>query len=83
MGAGALKPDIVCIELVEVNLMACCKKSHIFYPIYKPKRHFGLSFPYDASRIWNDLPDDACSAKSLSSPRKKLKTYLFAKAYKP
>ena len=29
----------------------------------------------------NDLPDDVRSAKSLSSFRKKLKTYLFEKAY--
>ena len=33
--------------------------------------------------IWNDLPDDVRSAKSLSSFRKKLKTYLFEKAYPP
>ena len=38
---------------------------------------------YDAPRIWNDLPDDVHSAKSLSSFRKKLKTYLFEKAYPP
>ena len=35
------------------------------------------------TRIWNDLPDVVCSAKSLFSLRKKLKTYLFAKAYLP
>ena len=51
--------------------------------IYKSKKHFGLSFAYDAPRIWNDLPDDVRSAKSLSSFRKKLKTYLFENAYPP
>ena len=51
--------------------------------IYKSKKHFGLSFAYDAPRIWNDLPDDVRSAKSLSSFRKRLKTYLFEKAYPP
>ena len=35
--------------------------------IYKSKKHFGHSLAYDAPRIWNDLPDDVCSAKSLSS----------------
>ena len=45
--------------------------------------HFGHSFAYDAPRIWNDLPDDVRSAKSLSSFRKKLKTYIFEKAYPP
>ena len=34
---------------------------------------FGLRFAYDAPRIWNDLPDDVHSAKSLSSSKKKLK----------
>ena len=48
-----------------------------FASIYKSKKHFGLSFAYDAPMIWND--DDIRSAKSLFSFRKKLKTYLFAK----
>ena len=54
-----------------------------FASIYKSKKQFGLSFAYDAPMIWNDLPDDVRSAKSLSSFRKKLKTYLFEKAYPP
>ena len=33
--------------------------------------------------IWNNLPDEVCSATSLSSFRKKLKSYLFPKAYPP
>ena len=54
-----------------------------FASIYKSKKYFGLSFAFDAPRIWNDLPDDVRSAKSLSSFRKKLKTYLFEKSYQP
>ena len=54
-----------------------------FASIFKSKKHFGLSFAYDAPMIWNDLPDDVRSAKSLSSFRNKLKTYLFEKAYPP
>ena len=34
-------------------------------------------------RIWNDLPDGVHSAKSLSSFRNRLKTYIFDKAYYP
>ena len=48
-----------------------------FASTYKSKKHFGLSFAYDAPRVWNDLPDDVHSAKSLSSFKKKLKTYLY------
>ena len=41
----------------------------IFASIYASKNHFDLSFVYAATRIWNDLPDDVCSVKSLSSFR--------------
>ena len=40
--------------------------------VYKSTKHFGLSFAYDAPKIWNDLPDDESSATSLHSFRKKL-----------
>ena len=39
------------------------------------------SFTFDAPKIWNDLPNDVHSATSMASLRKKLQTYLFAKAY--
>ena len=39
----------------------------------------GHSFAFDAMKIWNELPHDVCSAASVASFRKKLKTYLFAK----
>ena len=54
-----------------------------FASICKSEKHFGLSFTYDGPRFWNDLLDDVCFAKSFSSFRKKLKAYLFAKAYPP
>ena len=49
--------------------------------VFKSAKHFGHSFAFDAPKIWNDLPQDVCSATSVASFRKKLKTYLFAKAY--
>lgn len=51
--------------------------------IHKSKKHFGFSFAFDAPKIWNGLPDEVRSASSVSCFRKKLKTYLFAKAYPP
>ena len=56
---------------------------HFATSIYKSSKHFGLSFAYDAPKIWNDLPDDVRSATSLHSFRRKLKTYLFSQAYPP
>ena len=62
-----------CTELIEVNLMAYCLKVLHFASIYKFKKHFDLSIAYDAPRIWDDLPDDKRSAKSLSSFSKESK----------
>ena len=52
-----------------------------FTSVFKSQKHFGLSFAYDAPMIWNDLPNEVCSANSLASLRLKLKSYLFGKAY--
>ena len=54
-----------------------------FASVFKSRKYFGLSFAYDAPMIWNDLPDEVCSANSLASFRSKLKSYLFGKAYPP
>ena len=51
--------------------------------IYKSTKQFGLSFAYDAPKIWNELPDNVRSATSIASFRKKLKAYLFCQAYPP
>ena len=47
------------------------------------KKHFGHSFAFDAPTLWNDLPDDVCSAPTLACLRKKLKSYVFDKAFPP
>ena len=41
------------------------------------------SVAFDAPKIFNELPHDVRSATSVASFRKKLKPYLFAKAYPP
>ena len=51
--------------------------------VFKSVKHFDHSFGFDAPKIWNELPHDVRSAASVASFRKKLKTYLFAKAYPP
>ena len=33
---------------------------HFATSIFQSSKHFGLSFAYDAPKIWNDLPDDVC-----------------------
>ena len=54
--------------------------THFASSLYKSTKHFSFSCTYDAPKTRNDFPDDICSTTSLSSFRKKLKTYLFAKA---
>ena len=51
--------------------------------VFKSVKHFDHSFAFDAPKIWNELPHDVPSAVSVASFRRKLKTYLFAKAYPP
>ena len=51
--------------------------------VFKSVKHFSHSFAFDAPKIWNELPHNVRSATSVASYRKKLKTYLFAKAYPP
>ena len=51
--------------------------------VFKSVKHFDHSFAFDAPKIWNEFPHDVRSAASVASFRKKLKTYLFAKAYPP
>ena len=63
------------------NVGVALEVPHFASSVYKSTKHLGLSLPYDAQKIWNDLHDDVCSVTSLSLFRKKLTTYLFTKAY--
>ena len=51
--------------------------------VHKSRKHFGHSFAFDGPTVWNELPDDVRSASSLTTFRKKLKSYLFTKAFPP
>ena len=51
--------------------------------VFKSVKHFDHSFAFDGLKIWNELPHDVHSALSVASFRRKIKTYLFVKAYPP
>ena len=51
--------------------------------IHKSTKQFGFSFAFDAPTVWNSLTEDICASPTIASFRKKLKTYLYAKAYPP
>ena len=51
--------------------------------IHKSTKQFGFSFAFDAPTVWNLLPEDIRASPTIASFRKKLKTYLYAKAYPP
>ena len=56
---------------------------HFTTSIYKSSKHFGLSFAYDAPKIWNALPDDVRSAISLHSFRRSSKSISLHKHIDP
>ena len=51
--------------------------------IHKSIKPFVFSFAFDASTVCNTLPEDIRALPTIASFRKKLKTYLYAKAYPP
>ena len=51
--------------------------------LYTNKKTLCHSFTFDAPTLLNDLPDDVRSAPTLACFRKKLKSYLFDKAFPP
>ena len=75
-----LKP-IVYTECVEVNLMVCCLMSYILHQYISLKSILASALHMMLQGFGNDLPDYVLLTKSLSSFRKKLKAYIFAKAY--
>ena len=51
--------------------------------IHKSTKQFGFSFVFDAHIVWNSVPEDIRASPTIASFRKKLKTYLYTKAYPP
>ena len=51
--------------------------------IHKSTKQFGFSFTFDAPSVWNSLPKGIRASSTIASFRKKLKTYLYPKAYPP
>ena len=49
--------------------------------IHKSTKHFYFSFAFDAPTVWNSLPEEIRASPTIASFRKKLRTYLYAKAY--
>ena len=52
-------------------------------PVHKSNKQFNNSLAFDATAIWNALPDDIRSAPSITSFRKRLKSHLFEMAFPP
>ena len=51
--------------------------------VHKSIKQFGYRFAFDAPTVWNALPQENLASPSLASYRKRLKTYLYSKAYPP
>ena len=62
--------------------------SFLVVPRFKPStnksaKQFGHSLAFDAPAVWNALPSDVRASPSIMSFRRKLKAYLFSKAFPP
>ena len=55
--------------------------SRLVVPTFRLSTVGSRSFNVSAPRIWNGLPEDVASAPSLSTFRRRLKTYLFQQSY--
>ena len=55
--------------------------SRLAVPTFRLSTVGSRSFNVSAPRIWNGLPEDVTSAPSLSTFRRRLKTYLFQQSY--
>ena len=67
------------VRVVEISLS---------FPCFNPQSinlsdSFFHSFAFDAPTVWNALPEEFRASPSLTSFRKRLKTYLYTKAYPP
>ena len=51
--------------------------------VHKSAKHFTASFAFDAPTVWNDLPGEVRASPAIGTFRRKLKAYLFNKAYPP
>ena len=56
-------------------------KSFPLYKISLQVKNIKIQFVHDVPKVWNELPDDIRPSTSLLSFWKKLKAYLFRKAY--
>ena len=55
------------LDIVSITHINVFEVRHFATSVCKTTRHFGFSFASDATKIWNDLPDDICLANSLHS----------------
>ena len=51
-------------------------------PAHTKAIHGDRSFSFASSSVWNSIPNDVRCARSLSSSKSRLKTYLFRSVYK-
>ena len=66
---------------IPVRTLRSSDKNLLSTTSYKQINYGGRSFAYAAPKLWNSLPTDIRQASSVDSFKRKLKTYLFGKAF--
>ena len=61
----------------------CQPLASTYHQSLNQSNNLAIVFAFNAPKIWNELPNEVRCTTSVVSFRKKLKTYMFAKAYPP
>ncbi|XP_006822713.1 uncharacterized protein LOC102806180 [Saccoglossus kowalevskii] len=81
---NGLAPNYI-LDLIHVYTPSRCLRSSIKKLLrntnYRQKTYAGRAFSYAAPKLWNDLPLDLREVTDVNIFKKRLKTYLFSKAY--
>ena len=63
------------------RMLRSCSKSLLIIPTCNHKTYSKRAFSYIAPVLWNSLPEDRRSCKSLTTFKSKLKTFLFKRFF--
>jgi len=78
---GYLGPVVRVADLPGRRALRSASSSRLVVPPFKLSTIGNRAFPVAGPQVWNDLPEDITSVQSLSTFRRRLKTYLFHRSF--
>ena len=77
---GIYRNSLSCIHLGSRNLRSC-NINVLVKPYFNLNSYGKRAFSVAAAELWNNLPEDIKSADSIEDFKRKLKKFLFMRAY--